>query len=193
VKKVLLKKKIGVVLVFLLSILSLFCANPALAVKEVRYTKYNVHAQAKGNRLNASYANYTRPGDGHYIIPAGTEITILGKSRKEIKFRINGDGREVRFLFHEPRMGMSVNDYIEKITSAKPVSLKKLPALDRKGVAEGKALVGMTREGVMTALGYPAAHKTPSLESPTWIYWTNRYGTLAVDFDGRGKVRAVRE
>jgi hypothetical protein len=193
VKKMLLKKKIGVGPVLLLSVLCLFCANPALAAKDVLFTKYNIHTQAKGNLLNASYANYTNPGAGHYIVPAGTEITLLSKSGKEFKFRINGDGREVRFLFHEPRMGMRVDEYIEKITSPQPVSLKKLSALDRKGVEQAKALVGMTREGVMTALGYPAAHKTPSLESPTWIYWTNRFGTLAVDFDSRGKVKAVRD
>ena len=193
-KKMHLNKKMRFGLVSLLVVFGLFWGSSALAAKEVRYLKCNVHTQAKGSKLlNASYANYIRPGTGHHIVPAGTEITMLRKSRKEFKFLINGDGREVRFQFHEPRMEMSVDDYIEKITSAKPVSLQKLSALDRKGVAGGKALVGMTRAGVMTALGYPATHKTPSLESPTWIYWTNRFGTLAVDFDDRGKVKAVRE
>ncbi|MEZ4601620.1 MAG: hypothetical protein R2940_17665 [Syntrophotaleaceae bacterium] len=178
----------------LLFALSGFVSGSAFAAKEVRYTKYNIHTQAKGGKLlSASYANYTRPGAGHYIIPAGTKIVISGKSRKEIKFQIDGDEREVQFLFHESRMGMSVDEYIQKITSADPVSLKKLSTLDRKGVAEGKAFVGMTREGVMTALGYPATHKTPSPDSPTWIYWTNRFGTLAVDFDDKGRARSVRE
>jgi hypothetical protein len=189
-----MRKKMGFGLVSLLALFCLFWGSVVFAGDDVRYTKYNVHTQAKGSKLlNASYANYTRPGNGHYVIPAGTAITMLRKSGKEFKFRINGDGREVRFLFHEPRMEMSVEEYIEKITSAQPVSLKKLSALDRKGVAEGKALVGMTREGVMTALGYPATHKTPSPKSPTWTYWTNRFGTLVVDFDDRGKVRAVKD
>jgi outer membrane protein assembly factor BamE (lipoprotein component of BamABCDE complex) len=191
-KNVLRNRKAGFGLVFLLA-LSGFLVTSALAAGQVRYTKYNIHTQSKGNRLNASYANYVRPGAGHYIIPAGTEITILDRSRKEIVFRINGDGRTVHFQYHEPRMQMGVNEYIEEITSPKPVSLKNLSALDRKGVKQGEALVGMTRKGVMTALGYPATHKTPSPESPTWIYWTNRFGTLAVEFDKKGIVVAVRD
>lgn len=193
-KKGLSKKNIGLGVFFFLVALNLSFGMPAFAAQEVRYTRYNVHTQAKGSKvLMASYANFTRPGGGHHIIPAGTEITILKKSRKEFRFQASGDDRVVRFQFHEPRMEMSLDEYIQKITSASPVSLKKLSTLDRKGVAEGKALVGMTRDGVLTALGYPATHKTPSLEAPTWIYWTNRFKTIAVDFDGRGKVKTVRD
>jgi hypothetical protein len=49
----------------------------------------------------------------------------------------------------------------------------------------------MTKEGILTALGYPAAHRTSSLDAGTWIYWTNRFGTLSVDFDAKGKVTKV--
>ncbi len=90
-------------------------------------------------------------------------------------------------------MGMKVNEYISLITSPDAVPAKKFSSVDQKGIKEGKALVGMTRDGVMTALGYPAAHKTPSLNAPVWVYWTNRFGTIAVEFGEDGKVVKVKD
>ncbi len=176
----------------------LLISSISFAKEQVLFTKYNIHVQnqldRRGNHVfKASYANYTNPGSGHVIIPAGSEITIMKKGAKEIVFVYNKEGMKVEFEYHEPRMGMRVNDYIALITSEKPVPLQGLSALDRKGIQEGKAYVGMTRLGIMTALGYPATHKTPSLEGKTWVYWTNRFGTLAVEFDDQGKVVKVTE
>lgn len=166
----------------------------AASADEIRYTKVNIHTQQKdGKTAIASYANYTNPGAGHVVIPVGTEINIVKKSRKRFDFTYGTTGQSVRFEFHSTRMGMSIDEYIDKISSATPYNAQGLSELDRKGVAAGKALVGMSRDGVMAALGYPAAHKTPSLESTTWTYWTNRFGTLAVDFDSKGKAKAVRD
>jgi outer membrane protein assembly factor BamE (lipoprotein component of BamABCDE complex) len=69
--------------------------------------------------------------------------------------------------------------------------MDKFSELDRKGIAEGKAYVGMTKPGVMTALGYPATHRTPSPDANTWVYWRNRFGTMTVQFDDRGIVTSV--
>ncbi len=167
--------------------------SAAAMAADVRYTKYNIHAQVKEGRLaNASYANYTDPGAGHVIVPAGSAITIDKKNRKGFEFTYGADGMRIRFECHSKRMGMGTDEYIELITSAQPVSFSKLSKLDQKGMKEGKAYVGMTKAGILAALGYPAAHKTPSLDSATWIYWANRYRTLGVDFDASGKVAAVR-
>jgi hypothetical protein len=51
----------------------------------------------------------------------------------------------------------------------------------------------MSRKGVMVALGYPAAHRTPSLDSNSWTYWTNRFKTIVVEFDAKGLVAEVRQ
>lgn len=168
-------------------------AVAASAEEKIVYNKYNIHAQDKGGkRYIASYANYTAPGAGHVIIPPGTPLVVEDAGRKEIVFRSTKDDARIEFEYHEPRMGMSAEQYLEKITSPKPVSLGKLSKEDRKGIEEGKAYPGMTRDGVLAALGYPAAHKTPSLDGDTWIYWTNRFGTVAVEFDGK-KVVKVRQ
>jgi hypothetical protein len=158
----------------------------------VRYTKYNIHTQTKdGKTHKASYANYTSPGAGHVIIPAGSEITLTKTKSKAFYFTFDGD-KNVVFEFHQPRMGMDVDEYIDLITSTQPTSLSGLSRLDKEGVASGTVKKGMTRKGVMAAFGYPAAHKTPSLDSDTWIYWGNRYRTVGVDFGADGKVVNLR-
>ena len=87
---------------------------------------------------------------------------------------------------------MSVDQYIDLIISPTKVSLKSTSEKDRKGIRDGKAYIGMTKKGVMTALGYPAAHRTSSLDNNTWVYWKNRFSTMVVEFDGNGKVKQVQ-
>jgi len=50
----------------------------------------------------------------------------------------------------------------------------------------------MTKEGVRIALGYPAVHKTPSLDGNSWTYWKNRFATTVVEFGNDGKVISIR-
>lgn len=165
---------------------------PALATAETRYLKYNVHTQVdRANVLKGSYANYTNPGDGHIIIPAGTKINITKKAKRGIFFSHEFTGQEAFIEFHQGNMGMSMDAYIDLITSTSPVNISKLSATDQKGIKEGRAIIGMTRDGVMTALGYPAAHRTPDLKATRWIYWQNRFRTLAVDFGADGKVSSI--
>jgi len=163
---------------------------------ELRYNKYNIHAQRTWRDVKASYAGYVDSGDGHYFIPAGSELEFPGKGRRwrnGFFFKVLDTGQEVFFEFHSGRMQMSEDEYIQLITSETPVSLDGFSDIDKKGIKTGKVYKGMTKKGVLTALGYPAKHRTPSLESSTWIYWRNRFVTMAVNFDGNSIVRSVTQ
>lgn len=174
------------------------CAGkPPAFARGTLHNRYNIHVQDRIRRngahiYQASYANYTDPGSGHIIIPADSKIKILKVTRREFEFLVPAKGIKVLFLYDARRMGMNINEYLRKITSPTPVSLAGFSKLDRRGITQGKALVGMSRKGIMTALGYPATHRTPSLDASTYVYWTNRYGTIAVDFDAHGKVKRIR-
>ena len=166
------------------------------AESKIMYNKYNIHAQAdKKGLLKSSYANYTDPGAGHVIIPPNTKLKISTWKRffKDYGFHYElPDGRRGVFEVHEKRLGISVADYEKLILSPEPVSLKGFSAIDLKGIKNGKAYKGMTKKGVMTALGYPASHETPSLEDNQWKYWRNRFRTVVVEFNSKGKVVNVR-
>jgi hypothetical protein len=182
-------------LVFMLVIFSV--PSTGIAAGEIVYLKYNVHAFQKGSGYSSSYANWTNPGPGHVLFPVNTAVRVspFGRWRAGRGFLLTtvDDGKKISYEFHKQRMGMSIDEYVKLITSPTKVSLKGLSEKDREGIRLGKAMVGMTKKGVMMALGYPACHKTPSLEDGVYIYWQSRYKTLAVEFDSKGKVMRVRQ
>jgi hypothetical protein len=151
----------------------------------------NIHAQASSRDTKANYANWTDPGAGHIIIPVNTPVEF-GKYRRGITIKNLNDGSFISFEYNSKNMGMSADQYIRLITSSKKVNLSELSDIDQKGISSGKALVGMSKKGVRIALGYPAAHRTPSLENNSWIYWRNRFRTKVIEFDTEGKVKKVR-
>lgn len=180
---------IGFVISIFFSVALLGCggarhAEPVVPV----YLKNNIHCQQHEQELKASYANWTDPGIGHVIIPVNTPV-IVETVRKDLRIITQDASKKtVYFEFDEGRMNMTNEQYIRLITSPQPTNLDRLSAVDRKGIKEGKAYQGMTKEGVRIALGYPAVHGTPSLDSNTWRYWTNRWRSLLVEFDASGKV-----
>ena len=178
-------------LVIVLSVVGLLISGAVASAQDL-YLKYNVHTQVdRAGVLKGSYANYTNPGDGHVIIPAGTKINITRKDRRGFFFSHDFSGQQAFVEYHQGNMGMSMDTYIDLITSTSPVNLSRFSATDQRGIKEGRAIVGMSREGIMTALGYPAAHRTPSLDASRWIYWQNRFRTLAVDFGADGRVSSI--
>jgi len=157
------------------------------------YLRNNIHVQEheKKNEYRASYANWTDPGAGHIVVPVNTPVGIDNFSRG-FAIVIRSTGKPIWFEYDGKNMQMSADQYIDLITSPTPVSLNGLSDVDRKGISEGKVYKGMSKEGVQIAFGYPAAHKTPSLNSDTWVYWTNRFKPISVHFDSYGKVESVR-
>jgi len=156
------------------------------------YLKTNIHVQEHKNstECRASYANWTSPGEGHLVIPVNTLVS-MGDFQRGFAIIIQSTKKPIRFELDRKAAGMGADEYWRLITSAEPVPIDSLSPTDQKGVKDGKAYVGMTKDGVRIALGYPARHKTPSLENNVWYYWTNRFKSIAVEFDETGKVKSV--
>ncbi|OHB25474.1 MAG: hypothetical protein A2X84_13555 [Desulfuromonadaceae bacterium GWC2_58_13] len=176
--------------------------GPALAEGEVVYTRYNMHLEKKFKNsgeavYKASYAGYVSPPTGeHVVLPPNTRIIPINQRRlftKNYSIEVVDQNFPASFEFDANRMGMDFDQYMVLITSPQPISLDGLNPTDKKGVAEGKVYVGMSKAGVMTAFGYPAAHKTPSLDDNAWTYWKDRFRTLRVEFDPTGKVSQIIE
>jgi hypothetical protein len=155
-----------------------------------RFLRNNIHAQDQKDELRASYANWTDPGERHVIIPVNTPVKVL-IVRRDLTFVTQDTNKTIYFEFDEGRMGMTNEQYVTLVTSTQPANLASLSAVDRKGISEGKAHTGMTKEGIRIALGYPAVHKTPSLDSNTWYYWTNRWKPFAIEFGKNGTVSKI--
>ncbi len=155
------------------------------------YSRYNLHYYSRGDTNIASYANYT-DCPNHAFLPYNTRFKV-GSWGKGFKLTAADTGMVILFEYRSDNMGgMSTQDYINLILSPSPVSYSSLTPEDQEGIKAGKALVGMSKEGVKIALGYPAKHKTPSTDLNTWVYWKGRFNMLTVDFGENGKVGSLR-
>lgn len=168
------------------------CSSPGGKTPEGSlYTRYNLHyVEQKGNNVG-SYANFT-DYEGHDFLPYNSKVEIKKWKRG---YRITAVESDTVILFDYKKTnmaGMPGSEYLDLILSSVPVSYSGLSAEDQQGIEQGKAMKGMTKQGVMIALGYPAKHRTPSLDSNSWAYWRGRFGEpRLVEFDENGKVVAI--
>jgi hypothetical protein len=161
------------------------------SIRNPLFLQNNIHAESGGRDTKASYANWTDPGSGHIIIPVNTPVEI-GRFRRGFSIKNLNSGEFIYFEYNSTNMGMSAEQYINLITSLKKVNLDQLSEIDQKGIKSGEAFIGMSKAGVRIALGYPATHRTPSLENNSWVYWRDRWKTKVIEFDTAGKVSNIR-
>jgi hypothetical protein len=155
------------------------------------YSRYNLHYYSLKGSNHAGYANYT-DCPNHAFLPYNTAFKA-GSWRSGFRLTAVETGLQIYFEFKSAGMGgISTQDYIDLIMSPTPVSYSGLTAEDLEGIKAGRAMIGMTKQGVMVALGYPAKSKTPSTDGNAWVYWKGRFNMLTVHFGDNGKVESLR-
>ena len=164
-------------------------SKSAKKADEGLYNKYNLHFIAEKGKNKASYANWT-DWPGHDMLPYNSRIRVGALGTRIYLVDVSTD-REIVMEYHPGRMGMSAREYIDLILSPTPVSYDGLSDVDRQGIQAGKAMVGMSKQGVLVALGYPAKHQTPSTDQNRWVYWKGRHDSYAVEFDDNGMVKSI--
>lgn len=55
---------------------------------------------------------------------------------------------------------------------------------DKQGITDGEVFEGMSKKGVLFAIGLPPDHETPNLDQSVWTYWKNPFARKQVKFDG---------
>lgn len=150
------------------------------------YTLVNLHPDEGRHRLYS--VNYQQAS----LLPRCTRVVIESVTRKEMKFHLADGGRQYTYLFHDS-MRDSMDGHLDKYfgPTCDREKARRLSKVDQEGIQEGRALVGMSKDGVILAIGYPPEHATPSLDGDAWKYWKNRFGTMMVEFEG-GKVVRVK-
>jgi len=165
----------------------------AMADTSQVYTSNNIYVAQQVSRgktiYKASYSGWVGLRPPFILLPAGSKVTV-GKSRHGFSLTTD-DGKEIIFEYRRS-LPVPAKDYIAKITSSKPFNIGAFNNTDRKGIKAGKAYKGMSKKGIIAALGYPPVHKVLSLEDNTWTYWKDRYRTMVIEFSG-GKVSHIRE
>ena len=169
--------------------LALACKGPSVPsplTGQSRYLCCNLHYD-KSEITDVNYLQGTP-------VPLGTTVQILEVRKNSVRFQPAGHP-PLTLVFRHGRKMMTFEQYLDRLFVAEdPRAKLPKPSRDRKHAGEaekvrkaiegGMVEPGMTREQVLMAVGYPPAHRTPSLESSMWTYWTNRWATYQVYFDG---------
>jgi len=152
------------------------------------YTLTNLHPHDRSSVLYTM--NYQMDG----LIPVCTEVKLLQRSYGYLQFKALSSGRVYTYQEHSSP-GEDFINHISKYfgTECDKEKIKQLSEIDKQGIFEGKALVGMSRQGVLYAIGYPPPRRTPYLDTNRWLYWKNRVNRFYVEFDHAGTVINIRD
>ncbi len=152
------------------------------------YTLVNLHPDIRRSRL---YAINYQGGD---LIPLCTEVTLLKASKNVLKFEVISTGQRYTYRNHkaavEPLAAHLSNFFGRKCNTSK---VERLSSIDQKGIREGVAYEGMSRNGIILAMGYPPRHKTPDLMASRWVYWKDRRRLIVVKFGEDGLVNRIED
>jgi hypothetical protein len=138
-----------------------------------------------GQHLTTNYRTGT-------LVPINTEVQIINSDSKTIKVRIADSGQIIDITNIADYSGEDINGIFHRMFSPAPTDLSRFPDRQRDLIRTGNAGLGMSKETVVKALGYPPSHKTPSLDDNTWTYWRNRFRTFVVDFES-DKVASISD
>lgn len=157
------------------------CRAPRYAIEGAGqlYTAVNLHPDVARHTL------YSTNFQTESLIPRCTPVEISAISSRKMVFRIPGDPRPYQYIFNQRHMRESMEDHLNMILSPScdPHLPSSLGPIDAQGVSMGTVLPGMTRRGVILALGYPPSHVN-DLNAPSWRYWRGRHATFTVHFNG---------
>ncbi|MGH1471482.1 MAG: hypothetical protein ACRBCS_09825 [Cellvibrionaceae bacterium] len=150
------------------------------------YTLVNLHPDEERRRLYT--VNYQLPA----VLPVCTEVKLTKLKRKTLIFQVpSRSNREYQYLKHKS-LPEDFGDHLSQIfgKTCPKAKIAKMSKKDQDGIKAGKPLVGMTKAGVIIAMGPPPTHVTYSTDLDEWMYWQNRFGRLRVEFSN-GKVSKI--
>lgn len=123
-------------------------------------------------------------------IPAGTRARILEYGDNRVGIEV--DGRRM-FLGLDYGRRQNLKHWAQQMIVAQDPKdrIANWPAAARKAIDAGRVALGMSKEQVIVAVGYPPAHATSSMDQPQWKYWYDTHGTYMAVWDGSGHLKDV--
>jgi len=151
------------------------------------YTLVNLHPDQENKRLYS--VNYQLP----YLMKVCTEVMITKLKKKRMNFKVVETGIEYEYNWHKKANpgGLKENILLNFGRECPEEEIQTLSEVDQAGIKTGRASEGMTRRGIIIAMGYPPPHVTPNLDMDQWMYWMNRFNRDAVMFGEDGTVESI--
>jgi hypothetical protein len=106
---------------------------------------------------------------------------VMVLSKPEIIVKLP-EGKELHIVNIKKYSGEDLERIFTRTLGKEKVDLSLFTALERTNILEGEVQIGMSKAAVIRAMGYPPKHRTPSLSSDQWTYWSSRMGSFVVRF-----------
>lgn len=183
-------KKIVSIVVLFITTLFIGCGSaiPVPAEKQalidestVLYSKVSMWTEK--NRIDGT--NYSV---GLHL-PVNTEVKVLAINAKVITLEINGE--KISYLTSTKHTKVDSLAMIDRLFSKTKTNISKYSAATIENINNGTVAMGMTKEEVLLARGYPPFSATAGVKANRWKYWRNRWVTALVTFKD-GKVSAIK-
>jgi hypothetical protein len=154
------------------------------------YTLYNIHVDHKENRVFT--VNYQLKG---LVIPICTKVTIGDYNSQSLNFKAGADGKNYVYVSHRA-VKDKLGDHLLKVfgPDCHRNEIGALSGIDKQGIIKAEALVGMTKKGVLYAIGNPPTNVNSNPQSSNkWLYWKDRWNKFSVIFNDRGIVESIKK
>jgi hypothetical protein len=125
------------------------------------------------------------------LLPINTVVTIRSMGQNRIEAVVGDTGRTLTIENVEKHTAMTLEQAFAQVFGRQPVDLGRYGAAERQAIDQGRVEVGMRRDAVLAAIGPPPAVGTASLQSNEWTYWSSRFTTFRVRFDGDRVVEVI--
>jgi hypothetical protein len=133
--------------------------------------------------------------DGNYsslpMIPIGTPIEVVsyGHNRAYVKV----DGKDMRLGHDLGRDQESLQDWVNKVVVAEDPRprLTGYSSTVQAAIREGKVVIGMNRDQVIAAVGFPTTNENFSITIPIWRMRRSEREEYELHFNGDGRLQNV--
>jgi hypothetical protein len=151
---------------------------------QVYYTQFSLF-QEKNNFRTTNY----RKG---ILIPVNTAVTVQSMDAKDTQLKLVESGQLLNIENVQKHTGDDMQTAFNKIVGLNKVNLNPFSSAEKEAIMAGRAIKGMNRKAVLTAIGYPPITETPSLTGNDWVYWSHRFNRFVVHFKN-DKVESITE
>ncbi|CAG7856750.1 hypothetical protein MCAMS1_01360 [biofilm metagenome] len=138
------------------------------------YTQVTMQYE-KGRHLTTNYRRGT-------LIPVNTQVRLEEITDDDIMMQILPDLTKLRVENVEKHTGDTTARAFAKLFNKNRIDLSRFSKLEQEGIQAGRVVNGMSKQAVITAIGYPPITQTPTLQGNRWTYWSSRFNRFVVEF-----------
>ena len=154
------------------------------------HPKVNIHAEAKGGDYHFYSTNHIGLP---VVIPVGADLVVVEVEASDITFRYSKENVALKLEYVEKHNRMPIGAWLDREFSMTPVALPSgLTDKERDAIKKGEAQVGMSREALFLAIGYPPASLTPSDKASHLIYEKKRFNKVEFIFDDKDHLLTIK-